>query len=140
MAGDVLLVNGQPSEHQFAEHVSQWQAPFNGNKLDLGKVITKLGELQLNNVWVEAGAKLAGALLENKLIDELIFYQAPKLIGGAGQNLFDIMSIEDMHKVMAKTSFITQCEKNLVVTLPLLLRIKDKKIVLERYQLNHGLC
>ena len=49
-------------------------------------------------------------------------------------------NVEDVHKVMAKTSFITECEKNLVVTLPLLLRIKDKKIVLERYQLNYGLC
>ena len=49
-------------------------------------------------------------------------------------------NVDDVHKVMAKTSFITECEKNLVVTLPLLLRIKDKKIVLERYQLNYGLC
>ena len=100
LAGNVLLVNGRPSEHQFEKHVSQWQAPFNGNKLDLEKVITKLGEMQLNHVWVEAGAKLAGALLQNNLIDELILYQAPKLIGGAGQNLFDTMPIEVMEKVI----------------------------------------
>ena len=49
-------------------------------------------------------------------------------------------NVDDVHKEMAKTSFIDECEKNLVVTLPLLLRIKDKKIVLERYQLNNGLC
>ena len=49
-------------------------------------------------------------------------------------------NVDDVHKEMAKTSFINECEKNLVVTLPLLLRIKDKKIVLERYQLNNGLC
>ena len=42
-------------------------------------------------------------------------------------------NVDDVHKEMAKTSFINECEKNLVVTLPLLLRIKDKKIVLERY-------
>ena len=52
----------------------------------------------------------------------------------------EMENVDDVHKVMAKTSFITECEKNLVVTLPLLLRIKDKKIVLERYQLNYGLC
>lgn len=52
----------------------------------------------------------------------------------------DMKSIEDVHKVQAKASFISQCEKNLVVTLPLLLRIKDKQIYLQRYQLNHGLC
>ena len=103
LAGNVLLVNGMLSEHPFEKHVSQWQAPFNGNKLDLDKVITKLGEMQLNHIWVEAGAKLAGALLQNKLIDELILYQAPKLIGGAGQNLFDGMPIEEMDKVIGVT-------------------------------------
>ena len=41
---------------------------------------------------------------------------------------------------MAKASFITECEKNLVVTLPLLLRVRDQKIELERYHLNSGLC
>jgi diaminohydroxyphosphoribosylaminopyrimidine deaminase/5-amino-6-(5-phosphoribosylamino)uracil reductase len=100
LAGSVLLVNGKSSQHQFEQHVSQWQPPFNGNKLDLEKVMSKLGEMQLNQIWVEAGAKLAGALLQNKLIDELILYQAPKLIGSAGQNLFDTMQIEMMDQVI----------------------------------------
>lgn len=103
LAGHVLLINGKPSEHPLAQHVSQWQAPFNGNKLDLAEVFSKLGEMQLNHIWVEAGAKLAGALLQNNLIDELILYQAPKLIGGAGQNLFDTMPIESMDKVINLT-------------------------------------
>ena len=97
-AGDVLLINGKPSEHPFAAHVTQWQAPFNGNKLDLTKVMQALANRQINHIWVEAGAKLAGALLQNNLIDELILYQAPKLIGGAGQNLFDMLPIESMEK------------------------------------------
>ena len=41
---------------------------------------------------------------------------------------------------MAKSKFIEECEKNLVNTLPLLLRINNKKLILERYQLNNGLC
>lgn len=98
-AGEVLLVNGKHSEHQFAEHVSQWQAPFNGNKLDLNAVMQELANRQINDIWVEAGAKLAGALLQNNFIDELILYQAPKLIGGSGQNLFDTLPIESMDKV-----------------------------------------
>ena len=98
-AGNVLLINGEPSKHQFSQHVSQWQAPFKGNKLDLVAVMDKLAEMQLNHIWVEAGAKLAGALLQNNLIDELILYQAPKLIGGAGQNLFETMPLEMMEQV-----------------------------------------
>jgi diaminohydroxyphosphoribosylaminopyrimidine deaminase/5-amino-6-(5-phosphoribosylamino)uracil reductase len=103
LAGNVLLVNGKQSEYKFEQHVSQWQAPFNGNKLDLDKVMAKLGEMQLNQIWVEAGSKLTGALLQNKLIDELILYQAPKLIGGAGQNLFDTLPIEVMNEVVNLT-------------------------------------
>lgn len=39
----------------------------------------------------------------------------------------------DVQSEMAKANFIKQCEKNMVVTLPLLLRIKNKKMILERY-------
>lgn len=102
-AGEVLIINGQHSQHEFSPHVDQWQAPFKGNKLDLTQVMDKLGDMQLNHIWVEAGAKLAGALLENKLIDELILYQAPKLIGSAGQNLFDTTPIISMDEVVNLT-------------------------------------
>jgi diaminohydroxyphosphoribosylaminopyrimidine deaminase/5-amino-6-(5-phosphoribosylamino)uracil reductase len=63
----------------------------------------RLGELQLNNIWVEAGAKLAGALLQDNLIDELILYQAPKLIGSAGQDLFSINELKSMDEVINLT-------------------------------------
>ncbi|MFT2090559.1 bifunctional diaminohydroxyphosphoribosylaminopyrimidine deaminase/5-amino-6-(5-phosphoribosylamino)uracil reductase RibD [Paraglaciecola sp. 2405UD69-4] len=98
-AGEVLLINGKKSAHRFAGHVNQWQGPFNGNKLDLKAVMEELANRQINDIWVEAGAKLAGALLQNNLIDELILYQAPKLIGGSGQNLFDTLPIESMDEV-----------------------------------------
>jgi diaminohydroxyphosphoribosylaminopyrimidine deaminase/5-amino-6-(5-phosphoribosylamino)uracil reductase len=97
--GPVLLINSQNNNQTFAEHVSQWQAPYLHNRLDLGAVMDKLGELQVNSVWVEAGAKLAGALLENKLVDELILYQAPKLIGTAGQDLFATKAISQMQDI-----------------------------------------
>lgn len=98
-AGPVLLINSCPSEQIFAGHVSQWQAPRVDKKLNLAAVMNKLGELQINSVWVEAGAKLAGALLENNLVDELILYQAPKLIGAAGQDLFATKAINRMQEV-----------------------------------------
>ncbi|MDD9999268.1 MAG: bifunctional diaminohydroxyphosphoribosylaminopyrimidine deaminase/5-amino-6-(5-phosphoribosylamino)uracil reductase RibD, partial [Rhodospirillaceae bacterium] len=41
---------------------------------DLARVMTRLGELQFNEVWVEAGAQLNGALLDAGLIDELVIY------------------------------------------------------------------
>ena len=42
-------------------------------------------ELEINDVWVEAGAGLNGALLQAGLIDELIMYMAPKLLGDSAR-------------------------------------------------------
>lgn len=98
--GEVLLINSRPSEHRFAEHVHQWQAPYLNKQLDLEQVMFKLAEMQLNHIWVEAGAKLAGALLQNNLIDELILYQAPKLIGSEGQDLFSMNELKSMDNII----------------------------------------
>jgi len=49
--------------------------------LQLALVLRRLGELQVNELWVEAGARLSGALLRAQLVDELIIYLAPSLLG-----------------------------------------------------------
>ena len=93
-----LLINSQNNPLPFFSNVSQWQAPYDANQLDLNAVFDYLGSLQLNHIWVEAGAKLAGALLQSKLIDELILYQAPKLMGNTGQDLFAIEPLTSMQQ------------------------------------------
>ena len=45
----------------------------------------------------------------------------------------EMETINDVQTEMAKAGFISQCEKNMVVTLPLLLRISKKKMILQRY-------
>jgi len=49
--------------------------------LDLARVFARLAELEINEVLVEAGPRLAGALLAAGLVDEWIVYVAPKLLG-----------------------------------------------------------
>lgn len=53
----------------------------------LEAVLTRLGELEHNDVLVEAGATLAGQFLERNLADELIIYLAPVLLGHEGRSL-----------------------------------------------------
>ena len=65
---------------------------------DLAQVMTRLGELQFNEVWVEAGARLNGALLHAGLIDELVIYLAPRVLGADARGMFAIeplASLED---------------------------------------------
>jgi diaminohydroxyphosphoribosylaminopyrimidine deaminase/5-amino-6-(5-phosphoribosylamino)uracil reductase len=63
---------------------------------DLGAVIEHLGKLQINDVWVEAGAGLNGALLKAGLIDELIIYMAPRLLGSTARGMFDLPAFESL--------------------------------------------
>ena len=54
-------------------------------KVDLAAVLRDLGQREINEVHVEAGHKLNGSLLREGLVDEILLYQAPMLLGeGAG--------------------------------------------------------
>ncbi|OOF58331.1 bifunctional diaminohydroxyphosphoribosylaminopyrimidine deaminase/5-amino-6-(5-phosphoribosylamino)uracil reductase RibD [Rodentibacter myodis] len=53
----------------------------------LSELMLELGKRQINTLWVEAGANLAGSLIEQKLVDELIIYVAPKLLGDQARGL-----------------------------------------------------
>jgi diaminohydroxyphosphoribosylaminopyrimidine deaminase/5-amino-6-(5-phosphoribosylamino)uracil reductase len=60
---------------------------------DLGQVLSRLAELEVNDVWVEAGARLNGALLRAGLIDELILYVAPCLLGDSARGMFAVPAL-----------------------------------------------
>lgn len=100
LPGKVLLINREHNACPFPEQVNQWQAPAKGNKLDLNAVMVHLASMQFNHIWVEAGSRLAGALLKENVIDELILYQAPKLIGHEGQGLFATDPLQSMDDVV----------------------------------------
>ena len=50
-------------------------------RVDAGEVLRELAARGVNEVLVEAGAALAGSLLEKDLVDELVIYQAPHIMG-----------------------------------------------------------
>jgi diaminohydroxyphosphoribosylaminopyrimidine deaminase/5-amino-6-(5-phosphoribosylamino)uracil reductase len=57
--------------------------PNRDGKVDLPAVIAELGKRQLNEVHIEAGAKLNASLIAEGCVDELLLYLAPSLIGDA---------------------------------------------------------
>ena len=57
-------------------------------KTDLRAIARVLGDHQLNEITVETGGKLMGSLLAAGIVDELVIYYAPMLIGDSGQGLF----------------------------------------------------
>ncbi|MBH04567.1 MAG: riboflavin biosynthesis protein RibD [Xanthomonadales bacterium] len=62
-----------------------------GSGLDLGRVLGLLAEREINDVLVEAGPTLAGALTQAGLVDEYIIYVAPQLIGDTGRGLMSLV-------------------------------------------------
>jgi diaminohydroxyphosphoribosylaminopyrimidine deaminase / 5-amino-6-(5-phosphoribosylamino)uracil reductase len=52
---------------------------------DLDLLVEKLNELEINQVFVEAGMTLASAMVDHCLMDELVIYQAPTLLGSGKQ-------------------------------------------------------
>ncbi len=70
--------------------------PARDSRVDLSAVMHELAESQINEVLVEAGAGLAGALLQQQLIDEIIVYMAPKLMGDSARGLFQLPGLEKM--------------------------------------------
>jgi diaminohydroxyphosphoribosylaminopyrimidine deaminase/5-amino-6-(5-phosphoribosylamino)uracil reductase len=68
----------------------------NKQRLDLHQVVRYLGEQEINEVLLETGATLAGAMLEQGLVDELMIYQAPHLMGDKGRGLFLLPGIKRM--------------------------------------------
>jgi len=65
-------------------------------RLDLNAVLQFLAEQQVNDLLVEAGSTLNGALMEQGLIDECVVYMAPSLLGAEGRSLFDMPNIKKM--------------------------------------------
>lgn len=63
--------------------------PDASGKVDLHAMIKDLGRRQINEVHVEAGYKLNGSLLRLDLVDELLVYLAPMLLG-SGQGIANL--------------------------------------------------
>jgi len=63
---------------------------LSNGKIDLNAVLIKLGEMGINNLLVEAGSGLNGAMLEAGLIDEYIIYTAPIILGSDAQPMIQI--------------------------------------------------
>lgn len=77
-------------QHTGAEVLS---FPAQDGRIDLPAVIAELGRRQINELHVEAGAKLNGALLAQGCVDELLMYFAPKVLGG-GAGLFNVPELQ----------------------------------------------
>ena len=69
---------------------------FEKEKISLSAVLNDLANRGINEVHVEAGPTLCGALLSQNLVDEVVLYTAPHLMGNSAKPLFHLPGIEQM--------------------------------------------
>jgi len=116
-AGDIILVNGLDIDTGVIntnnanlnannpyfddnESISRIEiAQDRHHNIDLTALMDALAQQDINDIWVEAGATLAGALLEQKLVDEVIIYLAPKLMGDNARGLAVLSELTTMSQV-----------------------------------------
>ena len=83
-----------------SEHAA---VPVHRNLFDLKAVLQLLAARDINEVQLEAGATLAGAFLAEGLVDEVLLYVAPVLLGERSRPLFDGLHIDAMDERMRLT-------------------------------------
>ena len=92
--------------------------PTPSGQVDLGRVLSELGQREINSVLVEAGEKLCGNLIRAGLVDEFIVYMAPDLLGSQGKAMVNIPGIENLRD-RVKMEFVdcTRIGRDLKLTL-----------------------
>jgi len=94
--GGALWVNAAHRPGAAPDGVECIALPGSGSHVDLAALLQELGRRGINELHVEAGPKLSGALLREGLVDEFLLYLAPCLIGDTGRGLFSIPGLESL--------------------------------------------
>jgi diaminohydroxyphosphoribosylaminopyrimidine deaminase/5-amino-6-(5-phosphoribosylamino)uracil reductase len=95
--GDVLLAGVGEPPVALADGGAECLALAAGEGgIDLGALLDELGRRGVNEVQVEAGSRLCGALLTQGLVDEVLLYVAPLMLGDGGPGPFAFGPLETM--------------------------------------------
>jgi diaminohydroxyphosphoribosylaminopyrimidine deaminase/5-amino-6-(5-phosphoribosylamino)uracil reductase len=87
--GKTLLVLARLAQSKEREAFARADAellelPSEGGRVDLGKLLKVLGEQEITSVLVEGGGILLGSLFDGGLVDKVVVFIAPIIIGGEG--------------------------------------------------------
>jgi len=92
----VLTTETTPSAAWQQAGIKIIRLPEKKQHVDLHAVMDWLADQHFNEVWVEAGAGLAGALSDANLVDEFIIYVAPKFLGPDAKPLLQLPEIKEL--------------------------------------------
>lgn len=105
LSGKVILATLSPRDDLHSlmcvAQVEQLVCKDDGHgHIDLQDLMAQLNRYEINDLWVEAGANLAGEFFKQQLVDQFILYQAPKLMGDQSRNLVNLPNYSKMDEVI----------------------------------------
>ena len=90
LAGDgALIVTAGERNPAWPANVETLALPDARGRVDLDAMMAALAARGVNELHVEAGAKLNGALLDAQLVDEILLYVAPTVLGDPARGMFE---------------------------------------------------
>ncbi|MGA2508723.1 MAG: bifunctional diaminohydroxyphosphoribosylaminopyrimidine deaminase/5-amino-6-(5-phosphoribosylamino)uracil reductase RibD [Candidatus Acidiferrales bacterium] len=119
--GDVVVFTTQRAESPKARALRRAgveivRVPARRGRVDLKAVIHELGKREMLNLLIEAGADLNGAALEAGIVDKVILFYAPKIMGTGGVPLAKIPAARWFSKAPAlKNLRVLPCGSDFVV-------------------------
>lgn len=94
--GESWFARTHHDDRDWPENTQELLVPEHNGHADLVVLMMQLGKRQINSIWVEAGAQMAGALLQAGLVDELVIYMAPVLLGSDARGLCVLPGLESL--------------------------------------------
>jgi diaminohydroxyphosphoribosylaminopyrimidine deaminase/5-amino-6-(5-phosphoribosylamino)uracil reductase len=73
---------------------------YDDGRVDVEALLRVLGERGVTSLLAEGGATLSATLLRRQLIDKLVMFVAPKIIGGDGLSVMDACGVETMDQAI----------------------------------------
>jgi diaminohydroxyphosphoribosylaminopyrimidine deaminase/5-amino-6-(5-phosphoribosylamino)uracil reductase len=86
--GEVIVITASAASTTLPGNVQVISIPDRDGRIDLRAMATALGQREINELHVEAGAKLNGAMLAAGIVDEILLYIAPCLLGDPARGMF----------------------------------------------------
>jgi diaminohydroxyphosphoribosylaminopyrimidine deaminase/5-amino-6-(5-phosphoribosylamino)uracil reductase len=73
-----------------------WRFPFRGRWIPFNALLKRLAKMGLVSIMIEGGGTIAARALLEGVVDKVLFFYAPKIIGGEGKRMIGALGIKKM--------------------------------------------
>lgn len=121
-AAPVLILTTEQGDDEKREALERLGAEViycgEGPRVDLLQALTRLGQKEIGSILLEGGGTLNGSMLEEQLVDQIMLFFAPKIVGGLGApSSFSFSGVEQMDEaVVLKDMNVEQLGDNICLT------------------------